>query len=270
MISDLGLRTVCDEACCPNRPTCWSSGEVTFMILGDLCTRSCRFCGVRSSRVGRPVESDEGRRIAVAAQSLGITHLVVTSVTRDDLPDGGASNFAECIRHIRESLPATTIEVLIPDLPGEGLDLVLGESPDVLGHNVEVVESLQTAARDPRADYHVSLEILRRSKLLRPDVLTKSSLMLGLGEGQGEVLETMGDLAGAGVDILTIGQYLKPSDGRMEVERYVTPGEFDFFREEGYRMGFAHVLSGPFARSSYMAGRAYREARARRRAIELL
>lgn len=232
------------------------------MILGDLCTRSCMFCGVGSSKIGRPVEGDEGKRIAEAARLLKLTHVVLTSVTRDDLPDGGASHFAECIRQIRRKLPHATVEALIPDLRRDDLATVLDEAPDVLGHNVEVVKRLQRTARDWRAGYETSLDVPRGAKLLRPDVITKSSLMLGLGEGQEEVLDTMSDLLHAGVDILTIGQYLKPLEGKAEVGRYVPPQEFALYEEEGYRMGFPVVLSGPFVRSSYKAGDAYEEARA--------
>jgi lipoic acid synthetase len=233
------------------------------MILGDICTRSCGFCGVRSSRRGLEVEDDEGDRILAAVRSLGLVHVVLTSVTRDDLEDGGASHFARVIGTIREGAPGATVEVLVPDLAREHLRTVLGADPHVLGHNVEVVQSLQGKVRDPRAGYGKSLEVLRTSKEINPDVLTKSSLMIGLGESREDIIATMQDLLGAGVDILTIGQYIRPPGGRSEVARYVPPGEFRYLRNMGEEMGFRAVVSGPFVRSSYRAGEAMNLARSR-------
>ena len=260
VLSNLGLRTVCEAAFCPNKPTCWSSGEATFMILGDICTRSCGFCGVRSSRKGRPIEEDEGDRILSAVRRLKLMHVVLTSVTRDDLEDGGASHFARVIRTIRKGEPDITVEVLIPDLAPAQLRTVLESDPNVLGHNVEVVESLQEKARNPRASYDKSLEVLKRSKETRPDILTKSSLMLGLGEARDEIISAMRDLLDVGVDILTIGQYLKPPGGKAEVKRYLSPEEFDYFRNRGEEMGFRAVVSGPLVRSSFKAGEAMKRA----------
>jgi len=263
ILSNLGLRTVCEAAYCPNKPTCWSSGEATFMILGDVCTRRCGFCGVRSSRFGLEVEEDEGDRILAAVRKLGLVHVVLTSVTRDDLEDGGASHFARVIRAIREGAPDATVEALVPDLVREQLYTVLGAGPHVLGHNVEVVESLQEAVRDPRASYGKSLEVLRWSKEIRPGVLTKSSLMLGLGESSEDIIVTMRDLLGVDVDILTVGQYIKPPGGRAEMVRYLSPEEFDYLRNMGEEMGFRAVVSGPFVRSSYVAGKAMNLARSK-------
>ncbi len=247
------LHTVCEEARCPNIFDCWEHRVATFMILGDVCTRACRFCAVKS---GRPTELDLGEpnRVAQAVVRMGLQHVVITSVARDDLADGGASIFAATIRAVRESLPSCGVEVLIPDFQGDeaALKTVLDASPDILNHNVETVRRLSDRVRS-KAKYERTLELLRRSKDLRPDIRTKSSIMVGVGETMDEVLSTMDDLRDAKVDILTIGQYLQPTENHLFVEKFYTPTEFLRMRGEGLKRGFAHVESGPLVRSSYHA-----------------
>lgn len=253
------LRTVCDSSRCPNLGECWGKGHATFIILGDLCTRSCKFCAVPS---GRPSEVDlaEPERVAEAVGRLGLRHVVVTSVTRDDLDDGGASVFAEVVRQIRWNNPGATVELLIPDLQGDraALETVLGSAPDVLGHNLETVRSLQWV-RDPRASYERSLNVLAMVKEISPDTVTKSSLMLGLGENGEEVVQAMEDLLVAGADLLTLGQYLPPKGGRLPLRRYVPPEEFEELGRKARGMGFNGVRSGPLVRSSYDAHDLFRE-----------
>jgi len=247
------LHTVCEEAKCPNIHECWANRTATFMILGDLCTRACRFCAVRT---GMPTELDlrEPERVAEAAEQMGLSHCVVTSVARDDLADGGASIFAETIRAIRKRLPFCTVEVLIPDFQGSetALRTVMDAKPDVLNHNLETVERLSDRVRS-KAKYRRSLELLARAKAMRPNIPTKSSIMVGLGETWDEVLQTMDDLRAVGCDIMTIGQYLQPTKQHLRVERYYTPDEFAKLKEEGLKRGFSHVESGPLVRSSYHA-----------------
>lgn len=247
------LHTVCEEARCPNIYECWEQRTATFMILGDICTRACRFCAVTS---GRPTELDlaEPLRVADAVAAMGLQHVVVTSVARDDLSDGGASIFAETIRAIREKVPNCGVEVLIPDFMGnwDALKLVLDASPDILNHNVETVRRLSDRVRS-RAKYDRTMELLRVSKSYRPDIRTKSSIMVGVGESVDELLETMDDLRSVEVDILTIGQYLQPTQTHLLVEKFYTPTEFLRLRGEGLERGFAHVEAGPLVRSSYHA-----------------
>ena len=249
------LHTVCEEAHCPNMAECWGAGTATFMILGDTCTRSCGFCAVKT---GRPatLDLDEPTRVAEAVARMGLGHAVVTSVNRDELADGGAAIFAHTIREIRRLSPGTTVEVLIPDFRGDlaALDAVLSERPEVIDHNTETVERLYPRVR-PQAVYARSLEVLRYTKETAPDLVCKSGIMLGLGETRGEVLTTMRDIRAQGTDVLTIGQYLRPSAGHLPIERYWTPAEFAQLREDGMAMGFAHVESGPLVRSSYHAER---------------
>lgn len=253
MMRSKTLHTVCEEAKCPNIHECWANRTATFMILGDICTRACRFCAVKT---GLPTELDlaEPGRVAEAAEQMGLRHCVVTSVARDDLADGGASVFADTIRALRERLPLCGVEVLIPDFLGraESLYTVLDAKPDILNHNVETVERLSDRVRS-KAKYRRSLELLERSKAYAPDIKTKSSIMIGVGETTEEVLATMDDLRGVGVDILTIGQYLQPTKQHLYVEKYYTPEEFAALKAEGQRRGFAHVESGPLVRSSYHA-----------------
>jgi lipoic acid synthetase len=257
------LRTVCDSSRCPNLGECWGKGHATFIILGDRCTRSCRFCAVPS---GKPSETDldEPGRIAETVKRLGLRHAVVTSVTRDDLPDGGASIFAEVVREIRWNNPGTTVELLIPDLQGDrrALETVLESAPDVLGHNLETVRSLQWI-RDRMASYERSLGVMSLIKEISPGMMTKSSLMLGLGESRDEVIQAMDDLRAAGVDMLTLGQYLPPKGASLQVQRYVPPEEFDDLSAQAKRMGFKGVRAGPLVRSSYDAFDLMTEAGAR-------
>lgn len=245
------LHTVCEEARCPNMGECWNAGTATFMILGDVCTRSCGFCAVTT---GRPagLDTDEPYRVAEAIRLMDVRHAVITSVNRDELPDGGAAIFAETIRQARKVNPTVRIEVLIPDFRGVrwALQLVIDERPDILNHNTETVPRLYGRVR-PQAKYGRSLELIRRGH--DAGMVTKSGLMLGLGESPEEVLEVMRDLRGSGCDILTLGQYLRPSKDHLPVERYVPPAEFLGFKNEGLSMGFRHVESGPLVRSSYHA-----------------
>ncbi len=247
------LHTVCEEAHCPNSGECWNNRTATFLILGDTCTRSCRFCNVRTGRP-TPLASDEPERVARAVREMGLEHAVITSVDRDDLPDGGASVFAAVIRQIHDFQPGCTVEVLIPDFQGEetALETVLDARPDVLGHNMETVARLYPRVQ-PQCRYHISLDVLHGARGLAPDVLTKSGLMVGLGETMDEVIETMRDLRDVDVDILTLGQYLRPSMQHVPVERYYPPAEFEMLRQRGLEMGFGWVESGPLVRSSYNA-----------------
>ncbi len=249
------LHTVCEEAHCPNMAECWGAGTATFMILGDTCTRSCGFCAVKTGRPGA-VDAEEPRRVGEAVAQMGLGHAVVTSVNRDELPDGGAETFAETIREIRRQSPNTTVEVLIPDFVGraESLDAVLAARPEILNHNVETVPRLYPRVR-PQARYERSLEVLRRTKERAPELVCKSGIMVGLGETRDEVVATMRDIAAQGTDILTVGQYLRPSPMHLPIERYWTPSEFDELREAGMTMGFRHVEAGPIVRSSYHAER---------------
>ena len=251
LIGQQRLHTVCEEARCPNMGECWSAGTATFMILGDTCTRSCGFCAVKTGRPGS-LDWDEPRRVADAVKQMGLRHAVITSVNRDERKDGGAPIFAETIRLIREDVPGCKIEVLIPDFKGaeEALNIVLDAQPDVLNHNVETVPRIYKIVR-PQAKYRQSLELLHRSK--RRGFLTKSGMMVGIGEEPDEVLQVMRDLREMECDILTIGQYLQPTKNHLPIERFVHPDEFTMYREEGTKMGFKHVESGPLVRSSYHA-----------------
>jgi lipoyl synthase len=253
MESLAGLNTVCMEANCPNIGECFGRGTATFMILGDICTRICRFCAVNHGCVN-PLDKDEPERVAGAVVKLNLKHVVITSVTRDDLPDGGASVFAACIRLIRERKPDTTIEVLTPDFRGDrtALESVMREEPDVFNHNVETVPRLYGIVR-PQANYEQSLNVLRNAKVMKPDGLTKSGLMVGLGEEKNEVERVLGDLREAKVDLITIGQYLQPNETLLKVERFVTPDEFEEYAEIARKLGFTGVASAPLVRSSYFA-----------------
>ncbi|HEX8037415.1 MAG TPA: lipoyl synthase [Ktedonobacterales bacterium] len=247
------LHTVCEEARCPNIGECWSHRTATFMILGSVCTRSCGFCAVAT---GRPMALDweEPRRVAEAVAQMGLRHVVVTSVNRDELHDGGATIFAATIRWIRRLNPECAVEVLTPDFKGsrDALKILLDARPSVYSHNVETVPRLYRRVR-PQAVYERSLDVLRWSKEMYPDIPTKTGFMLGLGETKDEVLALMHDIHAADVDIITIGQYLQPSHEHLPIERYVTPEEFREFAREGRAMGFRHVESGPLVRSSYHA-----------------
>lgn len=252
------LHTVCQEAKCPNIWECFSQGTATFLIMGPYCTRNCRFCAVKHGPIGLP-DPGEPARVAEAAQGMRLSYVVITSVTRDDLADGGAGLFAKTISEIRLRMPDTLVEVLIPDFQGnaDALQTVVEAYPDVLNHNLETVPRLYPSAR-PQADYRRSLGLLQRAKEYDPTIPTKSGLMLGLGEFAEEVEKTLRDLLDAGCSILTLGQYLQPTMEHLQVERFVHPEEFDKWKETAINMGFSEVTSGPFVRSSYHAKELYR------------
>jgi len=252
LLHDLHLTTVCQNARCPNIAECFSRKTATFMIMGNVCTRNCRFCAVEHG-TPPPLDAGEPGRVAEAAARLGLRHVVITSVTRDDLPDGGAGHFCETIRAVKAN-GNCTVEVLTPDFGGDEAAIirVAEAAPTIYNHNVETVPRLYAEVR-PGADYHRSLELLRIVRRRAPDVLTKSGLMLGLGETREEILQVMSDLRSAGCAVLTMGQYLQPSDAHLEIRRFVHPDEFDELKEEGLRMGFRAVASAPFVRSSYNA-----------------
>jgi lipoyl synthase len=252
LVAELGLETVCESARCPNRSECWTRRTATFMILGDVCTRPCGFCAVQRGRP-EPVALDEPDRLAEACARLGLRHVVITSVTRDDLADGGADQFRRCVLAVRERTGAT-IEVLTPDFDGKSelIDLVLESGPEVFNHNLETVARLQQHVRR-KSQYAMSLSVLEHVKKTRPTTRTKSGLMLGLGETTEEVIETLADLRAIGCDLLTLGQYLQPSPRHLKVVRYVPPAEFDALGQIARSLGFADVASGPFVRSSYHA-----------------
>jgi len=252
-----GLHTICEEARCPNIADCWGRGTATFQILGDVCTRACRYCFVHSGRPEAPPDPLEPLRLAQAATQMQLSHVVVTSVDRDDLPDRGAAHYAATIRALRRKLPAASIEILTPDFLGveeTALRTVLDARPDVFGHNIETVRRLHPRMRGAKASYDKALWLLRRvQELAGYDVLTKSGIIVGLGETNDEVEETMRDLRAHGVDVVTIGQYLQPSPKHAPIDRWVHPDEFRWFRELGEALGFGSVFSGPLVRSSYRA-----------------
>ena len=251
IVRDHSLHTICSSGLCPNKAECWSRRTATFMILGEICTRNCRFCATLS---GRPLPPDpsEPAKLAESVRLMGLRHVVVTSVTRDDLPDGGAAHWAECVRAIRAENPDVTIELLIPDLDAKPdlLDTVIASGPDIIGHNIETVERLTPVVRS-KAKYRTSLETLRY--LSAQGVATKSGLMVGLGESDDEVLQTLHDLRDAGVRIVTLGQYLRPTLEHYPVAAYITPEKFEWYRLKALEMGFSYCASAPLVRSSYMA-----------------
>ena len=253
IMRDLELHTVCEEARCPNIGECWGHRTATFMILGDTCTRACGFCAVKTGRPGA-VDWLEPDRVARAVQRMGLRHVVITSVNRDDQPDGGSPIFAATIRQVRAYVPGCTVEVLTPDFEGvrSSLENVLRARPDIFNHNVETVERLTKAVRR-RAKYHRSLKVLRDAKEILPDIRTKSGIMVGLGESREEISQTLRDLRDAGCDIVTIGQYLRPTPRHLGIVRYYEPEEFAELKAEGLNLGFRHVESGPLVRSSYHA-----------------
>jgi lipoic acid synthetase len=261
-----GLHTVCEEAACPNIGECWSRGHVTVMILGDICTRACAFCNVKTGRPGA-VDLLEPENLALSVASMGLKHVVVTSVDRDDLDDGGAAQFVRCIESIREASPGTTIEVLTPDFRNKegALEAVIAARPDVFNHNLETVPRLYPTIR-PGARYFHSLRLLDQAKRLDPAIFTKSGIMVGLGEERREVLQVMDDQRSADVDFLTIGQYLRPTPRHAPVDRYVTPDEFEDYRRLALARGFLMVASSPLTRSSYHADRDFEALRAARQA----
>ena len=262
VMRDLRLHTVCEEAHCPNVGECWEHRAATFMILGDVCTRNCAYCAVAHGTPA-PYDPEEPARLAEAVEALGLKHVVITSVDRDDLPNGGAEIFAQCVVEIRQRLPDTSVEVLIPDFKGldRALELVMAAGPEILNHNLETVERLYPVAR-PGGRYPRALRLLRRAKEMAPDQVTKSGLMCGLGEELDELLGAMQDLRAHDVEILTVGQYLRPSSGHLPVARFYTPDEFAQLRAAGRAMGFRHVEAGPLVRSSYHAWEQARRAAA--------
>jgi lipoic acid synthetase len=254
LVADLRLHTVCEEAQCPNRWECWSQGTATFMIAGERCTRACGFCAVSTAKPFA-LEPDEPQRVAEAVQRMKLKHVVVTAVARDDLRDGGADHFGRTIEAIRAADPAIVIEVLTPDFNGrqESLERVVAARPDVFNHNLETVERLSPLVRS-RAKYQLSLEVLRRVKEMAPHIVTKSGLMLGLGETELELFQSMDDLRESNVQVLTLGQYLRPTPEHLPVIAYIHPDQFQTYGEIAYAKGFEHVSSGPLVRSSYHAG----------------
>jgi lipoic acid synthetase len=257
LVHDGQLHTICEEARCPNIAECWGRGTATFQILGDICTRACRYCFVHSGKPDAPPDPLEPLRLAQAAAKMGLSHVVVTSVDRDDLPDRGAAHYAATIRALRRKLPAATVELLTPDflaVEEAALETVLEARPDVFGHNIETVPRLHPRMRGAKASYEKALWLLQRVKeVAEYNVMTKSGIIVGLGETNDEVVETMRDLRAHYVDVVTIGQYLQPSPKHATIDRWVHPDEFRWFREEGEKLGFGSVFSGPLVRSSYRA-----------------
>ena len=254
ILRDLGLNTVCEEASCPNIGECFNAGTATFLIMGPACTRACPYCDIDFEKKPQPLDITEPERLAEAVRRLNLNHVVITSVNRDDLPDGGASQFVRCIEGVRSLSPQTTIEVLIPDLCGnwDALEIILQAKPEVLNHNTETIQRLYRRVR-PQGDYQRSLELLKRSRQLRPEVYTKSGLMVGLGETDAEVREAMEDLRAVDCDILTLGQYLQPTPKHLAVEGFIPPEQFDAWRDFGESIGFLQVVASPLTRSSYHA-----------------
>jgi lipoyl synthase len=254
ILRDLSLNTVCEEASCPNIGECFNAGTATFLIMGPACTRACPYCDIDFEKKPKPLDPTEPDRLAQAVGRLKLNHVVITSVNRDDLPDGGASQFVHCIQAVRRAMPETTIEVLIPDLCGnwQALETILAARPEVLNHNTETVKRLYRRVR-PQGEYDRTLELLQRSREIAPEVYTKSGIMVGLGETDAEVREAMQDLRAIGCDILTIGQYLQPTQKHLNVESFVPPEQFDAWREFGESLGFLQVVASPLTRSSYHA-----------------
>lgn len=254
ILRDLGLNTVCEEASCPNIGECFNAGTATFLIMGPACTRACPYCDIDFEKKPQPLDPTEPERLAEAVRRLNLNHVVITSVNRDDLPDGGASQFVRCIDGVRSLSPQTTIEVLIPDLCGnwDALEIILQAKPEVLNHNTETIQRLYRRVR-PQGDYQRSLELLKRSRQLRPEVYTKSGLMVGLGETDAEVREAMEDLRAVDCDILTLGQYLQPTPKHLAVQGFIPPEQFDTWQQFGESIGFLQVVASPLTRSSYHA-----------------
>ncbi len=253
------LSTVCEESMCPNIGECWNHGTATIMLMGSVCTRACRFCAVDTGNPGGWLDPDEPANTARSVQLMGLGYVVLTSVDRDDLDDGGAAHYAACVAAVKSLNPDTAVEALTPDFGGcrDAVERVVASGLDVFAQNVETVERLTHVVRDPRAGYEQTLDVLRHAKASKPSVLTKTSLMLGLGETDDEIGRTLVDLADANVDIVTFGQYLRPTTNHLPVERFVTPEEFGRYREQGLERGFLEVVSGPLVRSSYRADRVF-------------
>jgi lipoic acid synthetase len=255
IVHERRLSTVCEESMCPNIGECWNAGTATIMVLGSVCTRACRFCAVDTGNPKGWLDPEEPLNTGKAVQLMGLKYVVITSVDRDDLADGGAAHYAACVHEIKRLNPGTAVEALTPDFDGvhEHVERVVDSGLEVFAQNVETVRRLTHPVRDPRASYEQTIGVLRHAKRHRPDVLTKTSLMLGLGERDSEIIEAMDDLRDADVDILTFGQYLRPTPNHLAVERYVTPDEFEVYRDEGLKRGFVEVVAGPMVRSSYRA-----------------
>jgi lipoyl synthase len=264
----LGLSTVCEEARCPNIGECWGGGTATIMLMGDTCTRGCRFCNIKTSKAPPPLDAVEPEKVATAISKWGLKYIVLTSVDRDDIADGGSAHIARTVEELKRRQKDLLVEVLSPDFSGdEGcVTRVVESGLDVFAHNVETVERLQRAVRDHRANYAQSLAVLEHAKRVRPSVLTKTSVMLGVGETAAEIRQTMRDMRSVGVEVITFGQYLRPSKRHLKVEQWVTPEEFDAWKSEGEAMGFVYVASGPLVRSSYRAGEFFLEGLLRQRA----
>lgn len=252
------LSTVCEESKCPNIGECWTAGTATIMLMGSVCTRACRFCSVDTGNPGGWLDEKEPENSAESVKLMSLKYVVFTSVDRDDLDDGGAHHYAECVKAVKRENPETNVEVLTPDFKGnlKALEEVLDSGIVVFAQNIETVKRLTHPVRDPRASYETTIKLLAHAKRYRPDILTKTSLMLGLGETDEEIRETMQDLRDIGLDIVTLGQYLRPTTNHLAIERYVKPSEFDEYRRWGLDMGFREVVAGPFVRSSYRAERA--------------
>jgi lipoic acid synthetase len=261
IVDEHRLATVCQESMCPNIGECWDNGTATIMLMGAVCTRSCQFCAVDTGNPKGWLDPDEVENSARSVELMGLQYVVLTSVDRDDLPDGGAQHYADCIRAIKRRCPQTGVEALTPDFSGNESDVatVLDSGVDVFAQNLETVKRLTRVVRDPRAGYEQTLDVLRFARQHRSDVLTKTSLMLGLGETEDEILESLDDCANAGVDIVTFGQYLRPTPNHLPVDRFVSPEEFDSYRQQGLERGFLEVVSGPLVRSSYRADRVFQK-----------
>ena len=256
LLGTLKLATVCQEARCPNVGECWGGGTATFMLLGEVCTRGCRFCAVKTGNPRGKVDPDEPEKVGYAISQMGLDYVVLTSVDRDDLPDEGSGHFARTVEVIKAHRPDLIVEVLTPDFKGESayIEKIVRAKPDVFAHNVETVERLQRPVRDPRAGYSQSLNVLEKVKELDSSRFTKTSLMLGVGEQEEEILQTLRDLRAIGCDVVTFGQYLQPTKRHLEVQRYYTPEEFQYWQKAAEDLGFLYVASGPLVRSSYRAG----------------
>ena len=251
------LHTVCEEAHCPNISECWNTGTATFMLMGDTCTRGCKFCAVKTGNPMKGLDEEEPKKLAKALSEIKLfDYVVLTSVNRDDLEDGGSSHFAECIKEIKKAYPEIIVEVLIPDFKGDikALKKIVDANPEVIAHNIETVERLQRKVRDPRANYKQSLSVLENVKKINPKIYSKSSIMLGLGETDNEVIQSMKDLRFVDVNILTLGQYLRPTDWHIPINSFVEPSKFEYFKQRALELGFLFCASGPFVRSSYKAG----------------
>jgi lipoic acid synthetase len=267
LLHTLKLATVCEEAHCPNVHECWGGGTATVMLLGATCTRGCRFCAVGSAAQGEAVDAREPEKLAAAIAELGLKYVVVTMVDRDDLEDGGSSHVARAIAELRRRVPELLVEVLVSDFRGakDQVATVARARPDVFAHNLETVARLQGSVRDARCSYAQSLSVLEHARAVAPELVTKSSLMLGLGESEDEVLQAMRDLRSVGVEVLTLGQYLRPSLWHLPVAEWIEPARFDAYRDRGLELGFAYVASGPLVRSSYRAGEFFLEAMIKKR-----